>query len=385
MSGGVDSSMAAALLKERGYNVIGLTMRLWPAVAGEGSGRGSAAWAPAVADARRVAEALGIDHHVVDLEHEFRELVVDGFCGEYSRGRTPNPCVICNSLIKFGLLMRRAVQLGADLFATGHYARVRYDRESGRHLLLKGKDPQKDQSYVLYRLNQDQLSRLRFPLGCFTKEEVRSLAERSGLPIASKKESQEICFIPDGDYRSFLRRRSDEVKPALREQAEGRAPSRGLIVDTSGRVLGRHSGIERFTVGQRKGLGVSSDRRLYVVAIDAAIDRVVVGEEHELYAQELTASECNWVSIEEPRDGMLADAKIRYSSEAVPAVVRVGSIGPGSIRVAFERPVRAVTPGQSVVLYDGYLLLGGGIIESSTPLRAGNRSVKGDAGAVSNP
>ena len=367
MSGGVDSSTAAALLKERGYNVIGLTMKLWSDAAAEGVARDTVSRPPAVADARRVAEALGIDHYVVDLELEFRNLVVSGFCDQYLSGRTPNPCVECNSLVKFGLLMRTAVQLGAELFATGHYVRVRYDQGSGRYQLLKGIDPRKDQTYALYRLTQDQLSRLVFPLGSYTKEQVRSLAERFGLPVASKEESQEICFIPRGDYRDFLRRQRDELRPTHGERAETPAPLGGVIVDTSGRVLGRHSGIEGFTIGQRKGLGVASGRRLYVVDIDAESNRVVVGEERHLYSQELAASECNWVSIERPLDGMPVDAKIRYSSETVPAIARVGSSGPAVIRVVFERPVRAVTPGQSVVLYDGDLLLGGGVIVRSTP------------------
>ncbi len=367
MSGGVDSSTAAALLTERGCRVIGLTMKLWSDAAPGGGGRDSAELSPAVADARRVAEALGIEHHVVDLEHEFKDLVVSGFCDQYIMGRTPNPCVVCNRLVKFGLLMRRAVELGAELFATGHYVRVRYDQESGRYQLLKGIDPRKDQTYALYRLTQDQLSRVVFPLGCYTKEEVRSLAAGYGLPVASKAESQEICFIPRGDYREFLRRRKDELTSIDREGAGRSAVSTGVIVDTSGNVLGKHSGIQGFTIGQRKGLGISSDRRLYVVAIDPESSRVVVGEEHELHSQELAASKCNWVSIEAPRDGMRVDAKIRYSSDTTPAVVQTCSSDLTSVRVVFERPVRAVTPGQSVVLYDGDLLLGGGIIEGSTP------------------
>lgn len=367
MSGGVDSSTAAALLKEKGYRVIGLTMKLWSdAAAGAGS-RDSAAWPPAVADARRVAEALAIDHYVVDLEHEFKDLVVSGFCDQYIRGRTPNPCVVCNSLVKFGLLMRRAVELGAELFATGHYVRARYDQASGRHQLLKGVDSRKDQTYALYRLTQDQLSRVIFPLGCHTKEDVRSLAARFGLPVASKAESQEICFIPRGDYREFLRRRKHELTRAHGGEAERPSPSAGVIVNTSGRVLGQHHGIQGFTIGQRKGLGISSDRRLYVVGIDAERNSVVVGEEHELYSRELEASKCNWVSIEGPLDGMRVEAKVRYSTDTTPAVVHLDSGDPTSIRVVFERPVRAVTPGQSVVLYDGDLLLGGGIIEGSTP------------------
>jgi tRNA-specific 2-thiouridylase len=365
MSGGVDSSTVAALLKQEGYQVIGLTMKLWSDRRLGSDSPGVQDETPAITDARRVADALGIPHYVVDLQEEFRHCVVDYFSHEYFRGRTPNPCVVCNRKIKFGLLLSRAIELGADHLATGHYVRVRYDPLSHRYALLKGVDSRKDQSYVLYRLTQDQLSRLMFPLGDHTKQEVRSLAQQFRLPVATREESQEICFIPDNDYRSFLRRYRQICGQRVGDGSD--VQRHGLIVDTAGEVLGRHDGIERFTIGQRKGLGLASDERLYVVSLDPENNLVVVGRDHELCSSELVACDCNFVSVAAISDGVRVQAKIRYSFCPVEAVVKVDSERSDRVRVVFDEPVRAVTPGQAVVLYSGDLLLGGGTIERAVP------------------
>lgn len=365
MSGGVDSSSVAALLKHEGYQVIGLTMKLWTDQRLVLNAPGTSNVTPAIEDARRVARFLDIPHHVIDLEQEFRHCVVDYFSDEYFRGRTPNPCVVCNRNIKLGLLLSHAIELGADCLATGHYARVRYDSLSHRYILLKGIDLHKDQTYVLYRLTQDQLSRLVFPLGDYTKQEVRSIAERFRLPVATGEESQEICFIPDNDYRSFLRRYRQSCSQRGADRSNTRR--RGLIVDTIGEVLGTHDGIEQFTIGQRKGLGLAFGERLYVVALDPANNSVVVGRDHDLYSSGLTACDCNFVSIAGICDGMRAQVKIRYSFSPVEAMVKVDGERPDCMRVVFDEPVRAVTPGQAVVLYSDDMLLGGGTIEHAFP------------------
>jgi len=347
MSGGVDSSVAAALLREAGYEVVGITMKLWAEESGNAR-RHTCCLTEDVNDARWVCQLLGIPHYVCSLEAEFQEYVVDYFCQEYSRGRTPNPCLACNHYMKFRFLMRKALSLDAQYLATGHYARI--DRCDEKYRLLESVDPSKDQSYVLYTLGQQGLAHLLLPLGDCRKSEVRRLAARLGLPVASKPDSQEICFIPDGDCRSFLARRFPQ------------AP--GDIVDTQGRLLGRHSGVAGYTIGQRQGLRLASKRRLYVVDIDAQSNKLVVGGEEELLTDKLWATQVHWVSGEAPSRPLPVAAKIRYRSPKAEAVLWPQDDG---VRVVFSKSQRAVTPGQAVVFYQGEEVLGGGIIESAHP------------------
>jgi len=351
MSGGVDSSVAAALLQEKGYCVVGLTMDLGSALESRGGkedarsrrGRG------AVEDAAGVASGLGISHHVVNLEREFEARVVRNFCAEYARGRTPNPCVRCNDRIKFTLLAEKARCMNAKSLATGHHARLRRDPVSGRWLLCKGRDRLKDQSYFLYALTQRQLAFARFPVGDLTKDEVRSVAGRLGLPTAEKPESQEICFIPGGDYVPFLKSRFPEAgKP-------------GPILDPAGRVIGRHRGIIHFTLGQRRGLGISSPRPLYVLGIDTKRNAVVAGPEQALYGKTFTVTNVNWVSAAGLDGPSSLTVKIRSRQKGVRAAVE--AVGRRRCRVTFSIPQRAITPGQSAVFYDRDLVIGGGIIE----------------------
>ncbi len=343
MSGGVDSSVAAALLKERGYEVIGVTLRLWA----EEGGENRCCPSEGVEDARRVCRILGIRHYSLNFEREFRERVVNYFCEEYARGHTPNPCLPCNRYIRFGLLFKRALALGADYLATGHYARVR--REDGRYQLLKGIDPRKDQSYFLYMLGQEQLRHLLFPIGDYTKDEVRAMARERGLPVAERTESQEICFIPDNDYRRFLR---EHVKGVIKP---------GPIVNRRGRVIGRHQGIAFYTIGQRRGLGIAAREPLYVLEIDAAGNTLIVGTASELGRRELTARDVNFIAGEVPAAPLEVTAKIRH--KAVEAEAVVIPLGDGRVKVAFARPQRDITPGQAVVFYRGEVVVGGGIIE----------------------
>lgn len=351
MSGGVDSSTTAALLVERGYNVIGLMMRLWS----EG-GDGDAQFATnrccspeAVADARGVCQSLGIPFYLLNFETEFKTHVVDFFLDGYARGVTPNPCLQCNRMVKFSALLEKARALGADFLATGHYARVR--ASYGAFQLLKGVDPRKDQSYALYVLNQEQLAHAMFPLGEFTKEQTREMAQRFGLRVAAKDESQDLCFIADGDYRNFLRR---NLPHALRP---------GDIMDTRGNVISRHEGLALYTIGQRKGLGVAVGEPLYVLELDAARNAVVVGRAEELGRRELIAKEMNWVAGHPPGMPLRIMAKIRYRAQQVPATVNV--MDATRARVLFDEPLRDITPGQAVVFYDGDVCLGGGIIQMS--------------------
>ena len=343
MSGGVDSSLAAGLLKEAGYEVIGITMRLWPEPE-DASLRRPCCLTADVNDARLVCHILDIPYYILDFEDLFRKHVVELFCREYDRGRTPNPCLACNQEIKFRFLLGRVLALGADYLATGHYSRI--DRSDGEACLLKGVDPLKDQSYVLYTLGQRELGHLLLPLGGYAKEEVRHLAEERGLPVAGKKESQDICFVPSGDYRPFV---------------AGYFPPRpGDIVDMEGVVLGRHPGIAFFTVGQRHGLGLNPGKPMYVVRIDALHDCVTVGDEEGLYTDRLRAASVHWVSGEAPPSGLEVKARTRYRSPEAAAVASVEGKG---ARVKFERPQRSITPGQAVVFYRGDEVLGGGIIE----------------------
>jgi tRNA-specific 2-thiouridylase len=360
MSGGVDSSVAAAVLKRAGYDVTGVTMRLvdLPEEFCRSEGLRSCCGRRAVEDAHRVALSLKIPHYVADMRAPFEKLVVADFCREYARGRTPNPCVLCNRLIKFGLLLEKARELGADLLATGHYARVGRDAARGRYLLKKGLDAAKDQSYFLYAMTQDQLARVLLPLGGRTKTEVRRMAKRIGLAVADKSESQEICFVPDDDYAGFLK---DRVPEAFRP---------GPVVDLGGRVIGKHDGTARFTVGQRRGMGVAASKRLYVVSVDAASNTVVAGPDEALRSRGLFASGVSYVSGVRPDGPFKARVKIRYRHKEAEALVT--PVGASGAQVAFAVPQRAVAPGQAVVFYRRSTVLGGGTIESETQYQIPN-------------
>jgi tRNA-specific 2-thiouridylase len=350
MSGGVDSSVAAALLKEQGHEVIGITMQLQPSDRlAEKIGRSGDHYSlDAVADAEKVAQRLGIPHHVVDFRDVFARDVIADFCREYSLGRTPNPCIRCNRYIKFGALLKRAQELGAEMIATGHYARIEKDTSSGRYLLKKGNDHRKDQTYVLCMLTQEQLGHSLFPVGNLTKQEVRHAAEKLGLPFSDKAESQEICFIPDNEYARFL----------AKYTAAATRP--GTIIDRRGNVLGEHRGIIHYTIGQRKGLGIASREPLYVTAIDPEKNTITIGGKSEVYATGLIASNLNWISIEEPDGPMNVKARIRYRHREADATVT--PMGTNEVVVKFREPQMAITPGQAVVFYDGEIVVGGGTI-----------------------
>ena len=351
MSGGVDSSVAALLLQEQGYEVIGVTLRLWTSERDDLSPLNRRCCSTEdVEDARRVCQAIGVPHYVLNLEREFQKHVVDYFCQEYERGRTPNPCLACNEKIKFDFLLRKATLLEADYIATGHHARIRLNGNGFR--LLKGVDARKDQSYVLFTLTQHELARLLLPVGEYPKERIRRLAAEAGLPVAGKPDSQEICFIPDGDYRRFISGRA-RAKP-------------GHMIDTDGNVMGSHPGVQFFTIGQRKGLGLQGNtaRPVYVVKIDTETNRVTLGPEEELYRSDLWASRMSFISGETPDGPLEVTTKIRYKASERPATV----IPRGAwAEVRFRELQRAVTPGQAVVFYDGDELVGGGIIELEHP------------------
>ncbi len=355
MSGGVDSSVAAALLLEEGYEVIGVTMQLWPELDRlEEARRGGCCSLEAVGDARRVAEHLGIPHYVLNLREAFEEAVVSHFVAEYAAGRTPNPCIACNRWIKFTVLLERAAAMEADFLATGHYARVWRDAERGRYLLARGRDRRKDQSYVLYGLTQEQMRRLLLPLGGRTKDEVRALARRYGLPVAAKPESQEICFVEEHYGNLVAARAGAAVRP-------------GPIVDREGRVLGTHRGLAYYTVGQRRGLGLGGREPLYVQALDPRRNALVVGPAGEAWSRLAVVGDVNLI-LWDPADlegppGARADVQVRYRAPAAPATVRRGPAG--TVRVLFDEPQWAVTPGQAAVFYVGDLVAGGGTIEAA--------------------
>lgn len=347
MSGGVDSSAAAARLLQDGWEVIGITLKLWPQDC-VSRAEDKCCGPQAVTDARSVSHRLGIPYYLVDEAAEFQREVIQYFADEYRAGRTPNPCVMCNERLKFGTLIRRAKQLGADWIATGHYARIEHGGPGGRHRLLRGRDPRKDQSYFLFSLRQDQLARTLFPLGDLTKSDTREIAREASLKTAEKEESMEICFVPDNDYGRFL------------EQSKLVTRHRGEIVDTQGRVLGHHDGVEFFTIGQRRGLGISGPRPWYVVDLDAVSNRVVVGDETALERAEFEVERCNWIPFEEPTAPVEALVKIRYNHPGSMAVVE--PLGEGRARVRLHEPQRAITPGQACVFYQDELVLGGGWI-----------------------
>ena len=333
MSGGVDSSIAAALLKQAGYEVSGIYMQLWSDH-------------NLTTSLEHTCHLLGIPLHKLKPETEFQSLVIDYFCREYSLGRTPNPCIVCNQHIKFGLLLDRVLEMGADYLATGHYARI--ERLPNGYRLLKAIDLAKDQSYFLYTLGQRQLQHLLLPLATFRKVEVRRLAAELGLPASSRHDSQDVCFIPDNDYRSFIARHIPLKS--------------GDIVDTEDRVLGKHGGLAQYTVGQRQGLGLTSNKRLYVLKLDTTNNRLVVGTKDQLLSNSLFASKLSWVSGEAPKESISITAKIRYKSPEVAARLHLRD---GVAEVNFHQPQQAITPGQAIVFYEGDAVLGGGIIEDA--------------------
>ena len=353
MSGGVDSSVAAALLKEEGYEVIGVTMNLYDLpqeICGSENLRSCCGW-KAVEDAHKVSHLLGISHYVVDLKTNFEEKVIGDFCDQYAQGKTPNPCIRCNEFIKFETLMERARKLKADHLATGHHARIEQDSRSGRYLLKKGKDKQKDQSYFLYPISQEQMSRTLMPIGFFAKDEVRKIAEGWKLPVAQRTESQEICFVPENDYARFLRERIPE---AFRP---------GPITDSTDKVLGQHKGIAHYTIGQRRGMGIAAPHPLYVLEILPKKNTIIVGTEDELYRKRLVASHVHMNSGESLKEPISVKARIRYKHRESEAML--SALNSGEVLVEFTKAQRAITPGQSVVFYDEDVVVGGAIIEKS--------------------
>lgn len=348
MSGGVDSSVAALLVQQAGFDAMGITLRLYENEdAGIPQGQ-TCCSLDDVNDARAVAARLSMPFYVLNFKEDFRHEVMDRFTAAYERGETPNPCIDCNRYIKFGKLMRRAKELGCDYVATGHYARVEHDEKSGRWLLKKGIDASKDQSYVLYSLTQDELSHLLLPLGGLTKEESRKIAEEHGFVNARKRDSQDICFVPDGDYAAFIRRHTGRDFPP------------GEFIGTAGEHYGTHKGVIEYTVGQRKGLGLSFPQPMYVCKVDPGRNEVTLGKHEELFSKELTANQINLISVAELREPMRVKAKIRYRQAEQPATVV--QTDKDTLHVIFDEPQRAITCGQAVVLYDGDTVVGGGTI-----------------------
>lgn len=351
MSGGVDSSVAAYLLREQGYEVIGVTMQIWQKENEDVvSENGGCCGLSAVEDARRVAERLGIPHYVMNFRDEFQDKVIDYFMKEYLAGKTPNPCIACNRYVKWESLLRRSLQIGADYIATGHYARVA-KLPNGRYALQRSATAEKDQTYALYSLTQEQLAHTLMPVGEFEKAEIRRIAEEIGLSVAHKPDSMEICFVPDGDYAGFIRENS------------GREIAEGNFVTTDGTVVGRHKGITHYTIGQRKGLNLSMGKPVFVVAIRPETNEVVVGDNADVFTDRLICRGLNFMSVSDLRGDTPVLAKIRYNHRGAAATVR--RTGQDTAEVVFDEPVRAATPGQAVVFYDGDYVLGGGTIESA--------------------
>jgi tRNA-specific 2-thiouridylase len=360
MSGGVDSSAAAAILKAQGHDLVGFTMQLWNQRRGisvdeNGEPLPSRCCSlDDVYDARRVAEELGFPFYVLNLEQEFERDVVQPFVNSYLNGETPIPCVACNSRLKFASLDKLAVSLGCEKVATGHYARVEFDEVTKRYRLLRGRDPQKDQSYFLWELTQEQLSRALFPLGELSKNDARQAARENQLAVAEKKESQEICFVPDGDYAGFIDRYLEA------EAQTDRQPVVGEIVTSNGEMIGEHQGIHRYTVGQRRGIGIAQPRPLYVLGINSEKNQVIVGGDDELLRSEFTAAGVNWIAFADPAEDVRAEVRIRYRHTASAATI--SAIKEDRVCVRFDEPQRAITPGQATVFYRGDEVLGGGWI-----------------------
>ena len=359
MSGGVDSSVVAGMLHARGERLIGLTMQLWnqrrlPELQGERS-TGRCCSLDDVYDARYVAQRLGIPYYVVNFEDRFEEQVVKPFIGEYLAGRTPIPCTLCNNFIKFDQFLEMAEGVGAERIATGHYAQVRWNPDSGRWEMLRSMDRAKDQTYFLFGLTQGQLARTLFPLGGMEKAQVRDLARELAIPTAEKPDSQEICFVPNGDYAAF-------IDAYFREQGISQEETKGELVTSDGRVVGEHSGVHRFTVGQRRGLRFAAGEPLYVIATEPAARRVIIGRHDDLLRKKMRVKDVNWISISAPIAPMRAEVKIRNKHVGAVAAI-IPTIDPARFEVQFDQPQRAVTPGQGAVFYSGDLVLGGGWIE----------------------
>jgi len=360
MSGGVDSSSAAALLKEQGHELVGFTMQLWNQRRGISQDENGdplpsrCCSLDDVYDARRVAESLGFPFYVLNLEQEFEKSVVEPFVQSYLDGETPIPCVACNSRLKFASLDKLAQSLGCDKVATGHFARVELDEAANRYRLFRGRNHWKDQSYFLWELTQDQLSRAYFPLGEMLKSEVRDIARGANLYVAEKQESQEICFVPDGKYSEFIDRYLDH------ENRSEESPERGEIVNAKGEKIGEHSGIHRYTIGQRRGLGIAHEKPLYVTQIERAKNQIVVGEAEELDCLEFTAKGVNWIAFDEPSEPVHVGVRVRYRHEPAPATIY--ALPDNYARIIFDEPQRAITPGQATVFYDGEEVVGGGWI-----------------------
>lgn len=360
MSGGVDSSAAAAILKEQGHDLVGFSMQLWNQRRGinvdeNGDPLPSRCCSlDDVYDARRVAEELGFPFYVLNLEREFERDVVQPFVTSYLNGETPIPCVSCNSRLKFASLDSLAASLGCKKVATGHYARVEYDESANRYRLFRGRNQQKDQSYFLWELTQDQLSRAMFPLGEMSKPEVREVAREHNLAVAEKAESQEICFVPDRDYAGFIDRYLEA------ENSANRLPGQGEIVDTRGEIVGQHTGIHRYTVGQRRGIGIAGERPLYVLSIDGQKNRITVGEQDELLSRGFTAVGVNWIAFDDPTTPLRAHVRIRYRHAEAPAAIT--PLENNRAQVIFDEPQRAITPGQATIFYSQDEVIGGGWI-----------------------
>lgn len=350
MSGGVDSSVTAALLLEQGYEVIGITMKIWPEGKGDKTREGGCCSLSAVDDARHVANKLGIPYYVLNFQDIFEEKVINYFVDEYTQGRTPNPCIACNKFVKFDALLKKVISMESDYVATGHYAKIEFDENSGRYLIKKSDTEAKDQTYALYNLTQDQLKHTLMPLGYYqSKDKVREIADNLGLIVANKPDSQEICFVDDNNYAKFIEENTEyKSKP-------------GNFVDVKGNVLGKHKGIIHYTVGQRKGLGIAFGKPMFVVAVDAKNNTVILGEDKQVYKDELTAHTVNFIPFDQLKEPMKVTAKIRYSAKHAPATIT--SLPNNRITVKFDEPQRAITPGQAVVFYDGDVLVGGGTIE----------------------
>lgn len=349
MSGGVDSSVAAAILKKEGYEVIGVTLQIWPDDLPGPQPEGGCCSLSAVEDARMVAFQLDIPYYVLNFQEIFNNNVIDYFVDEYTKGKTPNPCIACNRYVKFDAMLKKALSMGIDYIATGHYARIEYSDSAGRYLLKRSVTDKKDQTYALYNMKQHQLERTLFPIGNYSKEMVRQIADELGFVVADKPDSQEICFVTDNNYAGFI---SSRLKEPMQP---------GYFVDTEGNILGMHKGIYNYTIGQRKGLGISFGKPMYVVKIDVENNRVVLGESGEEYSEGLIASDLNWIAFEKLEGPRKAMAKIRYSAKESEALI--SPLDDDKVKVEFAYPQRAVTPGQSVVFYEGDIVLGGGTIE----------------------